>query len=85
MFDSINFLIENGVPVWGETTVNFQKHPPPFLVHKCKVEGRYLSNQLIKHSEVQDKYFPSEENEEDSDDDEDLGFVFYHQLQKSER
>uniref|UniRef100_A0A914QS78 Uncharacterized protein n=1 Tax=Panagrolaimus davidi TaxID=227884 RepID=A0A914QS78_9BILA len=62
MYDSKNFLIEIGVPLWGEEASSKKFHPPPFL-REISIEGRYLSNRFIKHAE--NERIPEEKVEED--------------------
>uniref|UniRef100_A0A914YSM4 Uncharacterized protein n=1 Tax=Panagrolaimus superbus TaxID=310955 RepID=A0A914YSM4_9BILA len=65
MFDSKNFLIKNGVKMWGDRC-DVKNNPsnrlhPPQILRKCSIEGRYLSNQFIKHSESRFTYLTAVE------------------------
>uniref|UniRef100_A0AC35GY93 Uncharacterized protein n=1 Tax=Panagrolaimus sp. PS1159 TaxID=55785 RepID=A0AC35GY93_9BILA len=72
MYDSKNFLIRNNVPMWGDSnTKTFeskqQLHPPQMLKNKCKIEGRYLSNQFIKHPECEREAIESKQEDENDE------------------
>uniref|UniRef100_A0A914R4P2 Uncharacterized protein n=1 Tax=Panagrolaimus davidi TaxID=227884 RepID=A0A914R4P2_9BILA len=86
MHDLKNFLIQNNVPMCGDSFRNTrtfkskQFHPPQMLKNKCKIEGRYLSNQFIKHPECERFVEETENNQEEEND----KFVL-HNLQQISR
>uniref|UniRef100_A0A914R7I5 Uncharacterized protein n=1 Tax=Panagrolaimus davidi TaxID=227884 RepID=A0A914R7I5_9BILA len=56
MFDSKNFLIKNGVKIWGNPSdATSELHPPQFLQPSI-IEGKYLCNEFIKHPEYLETY-----------------------------
>uniref|UniRef100_A0AC34GU42 Uncharacterized protein n=1 Tax=Panagrolaimus sp. ES5 TaxID=591445 RepID=A0AC34GU42_9BILA len=90
MFDSKNYLIENGVPLWSER-LDKKKNPSNQLVslqllRECCIEGRYLSNQFIKNSESKYTYLSAAEAERKKRETEDDYYVTnpYDQISRYE-
>uniref|UniRef100_A0AC34F8Z6 Uncharacterized protein n=1 Tax=Panagrolaimus sp. ES5 TaxID=591445 RepID=A0AC34F8Z6_9BILA len=84
MFDSRNFLIENGVPLWGEP-LNLSKklHPPQALFEKLEIEGRFFSYDFIKKIERNVAPKKKEESDSLSDPDPDVCYVTHSSKQNS--
>uniref|UniRef100_A0A914YQ20 Uncharacterized protein n=1 Tax=Panagrolaimus superbus TaxID=310955 RepID=A0A914YQ20_9BILA len=86
MFDSKNFLIEKGVPLWGEPLNTSKKiHPPQSLFKELKIEGRFLSQHFIKHPEKKRPLKSTKKDECDSASmpDSDVSYVLHSSYQVS--
>uniref|UniRef100_A0AC35FA24 Uncharacterized protein n=1 Tax=Panagrolaimus sp. PS1159 TaxID=55785 RepID=A0AC35FA24_9BILA len=68
LYDSKNFLIQNGVKMWGNPSDPTSELHPPQVLQPCIMEGRFLCNELIKYPEYIETYVRDSETDKYDED-----------------